>query len=255
MAERAHAARVVRDGLVPEGSGQRTNRGGAVELLAVRRRAARAWLGEPADACRIKLCGMYRDEDVAAANDAAPDLVGFVSAFPRSHRNVEGATLARLSALVDDSLRRVVVLVDQGLRQAVAAADTAGADVIQLHGHEDDAYVRELRRAFCGGIIQAFRIREAADVERALASAADLVLLDAGQGSGATFDWSLVEGFGARRPYLLAGGLGPDNVGTAIEALRPWGVDMSSGIETDRLKDPSKMKAAVAAVRGAAAGA
>ena len=78
-------------------------------------------------------------------------------------------------------------------------------------------------------------------------SSADLVLLDAGQGSGKTFDWALLTGI--KRPYLLAGGLGPDNVAQAIAALSPWGVDMSSGVETDWLKDADKMAAAVAAVR------
>ena len=78
-----------------------------------------------------------------------------------------------------------------------------------------------------------------------------MVLLDAGRGSGETFDWRLIDGFSSRRPFILAGGLSPDNVAEAIRVLRPWGVDLSSGIETDLIKDPIKMAAAVAAVRSA----
>ncbi len=104
-------------------------------------------------------------------------------------------------------------------------------------------------------IIQAFRIRGHDDIAAAAASAADLVLLDSGAGSGKSFDWQLLEGF--PRPFLLAGGLGPDNLAQAIAQAQQAaganliGVDMSSGIETDNVKDPLKMKAATAAAKGA----
>lgn len=198
---------------------------------------------------RIKLCGMFRDEDIAAVNAVRPDQVGFVVNFPRSHRSLGRERLARLSSQVDAGIARVAVVVDRPPREIAELAAQGLVDIAQLHGHEDEDYLAELR-GLCGlPLWQAFRVRSGADVERALRSSADLVLLDAGQGSGETFDWGLVEGFGARRPFVLAGGLTPDNVATAVVALRPWGVDMSSGIETDRVKDPAKMAAAVAAVR------
>ena len=225
-----------------------------IEPLALEERQARAraWLAQAGGPCRVKLCGMFREKDVTALNAARPDLCGFVHAFPKSRRNVSLEVLTRLAAQVDGRIWRVVVLVDQDMRYAADCARRAGIDIVQLHGHEDDDYIRSLRAAFGGGIIQALRICTAADVERALASAADLVLLDAGQGSGEPFDWSLADGLGKRRPYLLAGGLTPNNVAEAIDALHPWGVDMSSGIETDGVKDPQKMAAAVAAVRSMA---
>ena len=220
-------------------------------LVEERRAASLGWLAQEGGPCRVKLCGMYRDEDIAALNACQPDLCGFIFAFPKSHRNVGRETIERLLPRVDERIYRVMVLVDQ--RWQVAAYYTAleGVDMLQLHGHEDNDYIAHLRTKFRGGIIQAFRMRGQADVERALASTADMVLLDAGQGSGETFDWSLVEGFGARRPFILAGGLAPGNVAEAIAATHPWGVDMSSGIETNRKKDPDKMAAAVAAVRSA----
>ena len=214
-----------------------------------RRAAALGFLTQEGGPCRIKLCGMYRDEDIEALNAAMPDLCGMIVAFPKSHRNVTRDFAQRLAAQADERIYRTIVLVDQTWQHACYYAALLGADVVQLHGHEDNDYIRAMRSRMHIGIIQAFRIARPADVERALRSAADMVLLDAGQGSGEAFDWSLVEGFGARRPFMLAGGLGPDNVVSAVRTLRPWGVDMSSGIETDRLKDSKKMTAAVVAVR------
>ena len=218
---------------------------------------AREWLlsGAAASQPRVKLCGMFRDEDVQAVAEARPDLCGFIVDFPKSHRNV---TPARLAGLCDRLLEcepasapiwRVGVFVDEPMEQLVRIVDAGCIDLVQLHGSEDAAYIDELRDRTGVGIIQAFRIRSAADAAAAEASAADLVLLDNGQGTGEGFDWSLVASVG--RPFMLAGGLGPENVAQAIEEVRPWGVDMSSGIETEKLKDPAKMASAVAAVRKA----
>ena len=203
----------------------------------------------PGDPCRIKLCGMSRPEDVAAANACRPDLVGFIVDFPRSHRNVPVEGLSALVSELAEDIPAVGVFVDEPVDR-VAEAVAAGINAVQLHGNEDEAYLARLRGALPQGtpVVQAFRVRAAGDVERANASSADLVLLDAGQGSGRTFDWALLAH--AARPYLLAGGLGPGNVAGAVRELRPWGVDMSSGIETAGRKDPDKMAAAVAAVRG-----
>ncbi|MDR4015614.1 MAG: phosphoribosylanthranilate isomerase, partial [Eggerthellaceae bacterium] len=109
------------------------------------------------------------------------------------------------------------------------------------------AYISELRHHTGGGTIQAFQVGNEEDASRAEGSAADMVLLDNGQGTGAAFDWSYVSRM--HRPFILAGGLTPENVGEALDEVRPWGVDMSSGLETDKLKDPEKIAAAVREVR------
>ena len=218
---------------------------------------AREWLlsGAAASQPRVKLCGMFRDADAQAVAEARPDMCGFIVDFPKSHRSV---TPAQLAGLCDRLLEcepagapiwRVGVFVDEPMEQLVRIVDAGCIDLVQLHGSEDAAYIDELRDRTGVGIIQAFRIRSAADAAAAEASAADLVLLDNGQGTGEGFDWSLVASVG--RPFMLAGGLGPENVAQAIEEVRPWGVDMSSGIETEKRKDPAKMAAAVAAVRKA----
>lgn len=214
---------------------------------------------------KVKLCGLSRDDDIRAAIAAAPDMVGFVVDFPRSHRNVSPARLVELCGLLGrieretraSRIARVGVFVDEPIEETARIAYAAGLDAVQLHGSEDDAYIARLKSTlgtvFSLGnvprIVQAVQVACPADVDRARSSPADLVLLDAGQGAGRTFDWSLVRDVG--RPFLLAGGLGPENVARAIVEVDPWGVDMSSGVETNRKKDPLKMKAAVAAVRSA----
>lgn len=219
-------------------------------LLEERRAAAAAWLARTGEPCRIKLCGMFRDDDIVALNKALPELGGFIFGFPPSHRNVSSEQAKRLMAQVDERIYRVVVTVNQPWQRAAHYLLQLPADLIQLHGNESNDDICGLRSRLHIGIIQAFRVRSSADIERALASAADMVLLDAGQGSGTRFDWELVDDFAARRPFILAGGLAPDNVAEAVRTLHPWGVDISSGIETGNVKDPRKMEAAVAALRG-----
>lgn len=197
---------------------------------------------------RIKLCGMFRPEDIRAVNEVRPDYVGFVINVARSHRSVSPKELAVLSPMVDAGIRRVGVFVDEPPQSIARLYEGGLIDVAQLHGNEDEGYLARLREACPVPTIQAFCVRSAEDVRRARTSTANLVLLDSGRGSGRTFDWSMLEDVG--RPLMLAGGLGPANVARAIVVFHPWGVDMSSGIETNRIKDVSKMRAAVAAARG-----
>jgi phosphoribosylanthranilate isomerase len=128
-------------------------------------------------------------------------------------------------------------------------------DLVQLHGEEDEYYIRQLRKVMLFQdtlvpVIQAFRVKTEEDILRAGHSIADYILLDSGAGSGAAFDWSLIKKI--NRPYFLAGGLGPDNVAEAIRRFHPYAVDMSSSLETDRKKDPEKIQRAVREARNAA---
>ncbi len=120
-------------------------------------------------------------------------------------------------------------------------------DIAQLHGGEDREYIKRLRKLTDKPLIQAFRIRAESDIANAGLSSADYVLLDSGAGTGKAFDWRLIQGF--KKPFFLAGGLAPDNAGEAVRQLHPYGVDVSSGIETDGVKDKHKMAAFAAAVR------
>ena len=197
---------------------------------------------------RIKMCGLRRPEDIAAVNQVRPEYAGFVF-FPGSRRYVTPEQAALLRKSLDPGIQAVGVFVDEDPDAVAGLLEKGIIDLAQLHGHESDGYLTALRKKTDRPLIQAFRIRSAADAEAALASAADSILLDAGAGDGKTFDWRLLTGFS--RPYFLAGGLNPENVFPAVRNLRPWAVDVSSGIETDGYKDIAKMRAFAAAVKKA----
>lgn len=197
---------------------------------------------------KIKICGLSRPQDINYVNEARPDWCGFIINFPKSHRNVTPEQVRALRAGLAPSVLPVGVFVDRPAEEIAQLLKDGTISVAQLHGHEGPEDIAALRALAPGcQIWKAFKVRSAADLEEALASPADLVLLDNGQGTGQTFDWSLVTG--VKRPFLLAGGLTPDNIPQAIEAVHPYGLDLSSGVETDKTKDREKILAAVAAAR------
>lgn len=195
---------------------------------------------------KIKFCGLTRPCDIQAANLFKPDCIGFVFA-PSSRRQVTPDQVRALKALLDPSILAVGVFVDQDPRFVADLAGSGVIDLVQLHGREDESYLLRLRSMIDRPVIQAFRIQTSQDLITAQKSSADRLLLDSGAGTGKVFDWSLLEGI--QKPYFLAGGLDPGNVSAAIRALYPYGVDVSSGIETNGIKDPEKMAAFMAAVR------
>ena len=197
---------------------------------------------------RIKICGLYRPQDIGYVNEARPDYCGFIINFLRSHRNLTPEQVRALRAGLAQEITPVGVFVDSPVETVAALLNDGTISVAQLHGHEDEAFIAALRAAAPGCTVwKAFQVRTPADLEAANASTADLVLLDNGYGTGAAFDWSLAGG--VQRPYILAGGLTPGNIPEAIQKLDPWGLDISSGVETDKQKDFTKILAAVAAAR------
>lgn len=196
---------------------------------------------------KIKLCGLTRPCDIEAVNALMPDYIGFVFA-KKSRRYVSPERAAELKAMLDPQIQAVGVFVNEDPVQIAELLEAGTIDIAQLHGQEGNAEIARLRELTSHPLIQAFRIDSAGDVERANASPADYVLLDSGAGgTGTAFDWDLLKGI--RRPYFLAGGLDAESLGMVKEKLDPYGVDVSSGIETDGLKDKDKMTAFVAAVR------
>ena len=196
---------------------------------------------------KIKICGLYRTKDIDYVNKARPDWCGFIINFPQSHRNLTPDQVRELRAGLSNYVNTVGVFVDRPAEEVAALLNDGTIAVAQLHGHEDDGYITRLRTLARGEIWKAFKIRSAADLEAANASAADMVLLDNGYGTGQTFEWSLAGG--VKRPFLLAGGLTPENIPDAIWQLHPAGLDISSGVETNKVKDFDKIQAAVAAAR------
>ena len=195
---------------------------------------------------KIKLCGLSRPCDIEIANELKPEYIGFVFA-QGSIRCVSPEQALELKRLLAPEIKAVGVFVNKPPELVAGLMNSGVIDMAQLHGCEDASYISSLRKLTVKPVIQAFSVETAMDAGRANLSAADYVLLDSGAGSGNVFKWSLTEN--VTRPFFLAGGLDPDNVACAVRSLRPFAVDVSSGIETDGKKDKSKMAAFVAAVR------
>ncbi|MBQ1546684.1 MAG: phosphoribosylanthranilate isomerase [Clostridia bacterium] len=195
---------------------------------------------------RIKLCGLTREEDIVAVNELRPEYIGFVF-WTKSKRYVTPDKARQLREKLIPEIISVGVFVDESAENIASLVKTGIIGCVQLHGSESDEYIAHLRGLVTVPIIRAFRVSTPADIEKAEKSTADMVLLDSGTGSGVSFDWSLLTT--AKRPYFLAGGLSCDNVTKAVSNLRPYAVDVSSGIETDGVKDKDKMKRFVYAVR------
>lgn len=195
---------------------------------------------------KIKLCGLSRPCDIQTANELRLEYIGFVFA-PKSKRYIDPQKAALLKELLSSDIRAVGVFVNEAPDTVAALLNSGIIDIAQLHGSEDEAYIQRLRQRTDQPIIKAFQIKTCHDLAEAEASNADHILLDSGAGTGNVFDWSILQD--VKRPYFLAGGLSPDNVGDAVRLLHPYAVDVSSGIETDGHKDKEKAAAFIAAVR------
>lgn len=194
---------------------------------------------------RIKICGLSRPEDIACVNEAKPDFCGFVINVPKSIRNTSPEQVRRLRENLSADIVPVGVFRDAPLELVVKLLQEGTISMAQLHGHEDEAYIRRLKDSGEFTIIKAFNEKT---IHQAMDSSADLILLDhGGGGTGEAFSWSLAAEI--TRPFFLAGGLGIHNIPQAIERLHPWAIDLSSKVETDGHKDREKILAAVRAVR------
>lgn len=196
---------------------------------------------------KIKICGLKRVEEIRCLNRLRPDFCGFVFA-PESRRYLEKPQALELKKILSPAIPAVGVFVNAKPEAAAAYVREGIIDAIQLHGQEDEAYLSCLRRFTDAPVIQAFSVNTEADLRLAEKSSADLVLLDSGAGgTGKRFDWNLLENFS--RPFLLAGGLNTGNVREAMKICRPWGLDISSGVETNGVKDPLKIETCIRRIR------
>ena len=202
---------------------------------------------------KVKMCGISKVETIPAVVEAKPDYMGLV--FAPSKRQV---TVEQAEILVEELhkqcinhydtkvVKTVGVFVNETLDNLVRIADTANLDAVQLHGDEDEAFIQSLKERTNVEVWKAIQIRSAADVEKWIDSSADMLLFDAYHkdergGTGEVFDWSSLDAF--ERPFMLAGGIDSTNVARAIRTVRPYGIDISSGIETNGVKDDKKITA------------
>ena len=209
---------------------------------------------------KVKMCGISKVETIPAIVDAKPDYMGLV--FAPSKRQV---TVDQAKILVEelhrgyakkygsdtehdknDTIKTVGVFVNETVDNLVTIANEANLDAVQLHGDEDEAFIQSLKERTNVEVWKAVQIRSAADVEKWIDSSADMLLFDAYHkdergGTGEVFDWSSLDAF--ERPFMLAGGIDSTNVARAIRTVRPYGIDISSGIETNGVKDDEKITA------------
>ena len=197
---------------------------------------------------KIKICGLRRREDILAVNEARPDYCGFIIEFPKSFRSVTADKVRELVKELSPEIKGVGVFVNAPVEFVSGLLNDGTLALAQLHGQEDEAYIRELKKLTDKPIIKAFSVKTSEDIEKALQSLADYILLDQGSGgTGMTFDWSLIPKI--ERPFFLAGGIGAENLEQAIREIRPYAVDLSSSVETDKWKDPKKIRNVVDIVR------
>ena len=194
----------------------------------------------------IKMCGLSQKRDIQAVNEIKPEYIGFVF-WAKSKRYISPEKALEFKQMLDENIKAVGVFVDESIEKVAELLENGVIDLAQLHGSETEDYIHKLREMTDKPIIKAFKIRSLGDVERAVKSYADMILLDAGMGDGKIFDWSLIQDI--TRPYFLAGGLNCENIAEAVRKIKPYAVDVSSGIETDGLKDIKKMTAFAMAVR------
>jgi phosphoribosylanthranilate isomerase len=196
---------------------------------------------------KVKICGLSRAEDIAIVNRVLPDYIGFV--FAPSKRWVNTETAVALKGQLDPQIGTVGVFVNEDMYTVMELYTRGVIDLVQLHGSEDDEYMRRLKE-LCGcPVIKAVGV---GDMMPPLPAQADYLLFDTLSarrgGSGKPFDWNTLTKYQGA-PYFLAGGLSPGNVSDAIRRLSPFCVDVSSGVETDGVKDAEKIEGFVRSVR------
>jgi len=217
---------------------------------------------------KIKICGLFREQDIDYVNEAKPDYAGFV--FAESKRQVSHSFAAGLRRRLLDEIIPVGVFVNAPIADIAALYNDNVISIAQLHGKEDDEYITRLKEASAAEgtrpieVIKTIKIEDlppcnsvssVVNSSSPLSSFADYYLIDSGAGSGKAFNWELLNSPGVEaiktKPWFLAGGISLDNIERAL-GFSPYALDVSSGAETDGLKDRAKIVQLVSIVRGCA---
>ena len=195
---------------------------------------------------KVKICGLSRPCDIDAVNAEKPEYVGFV--FAESHRKVTPQLAFDLRKMLDSGIIPVGVFVNEDPEYIVSLARQGIIGVIQLHGSENEEYICGLKALTDKPVIKAVAVLNDGDAQKWAKTSADYLLLDGKAGGGGqSFDWDLIGK--VEKPFFLAGGLCRENIGSALEKVKPFAVDASSGVETYGLKDPAKIREFIRMVR------
>jgi phosphoribosylanthranilate isomerase len=207
---------------------------------------------------KIKICGLFREQDIDYVNEARPDYAGFV--FAESKRQVSPAFASGLRRRLLDEIIPVGVFVNAPVAEIAALYRENVISIAQLHGEEDNEYITRLKETSTVGgnkpIAVIKTISPLPTPDSRLPSFADYYLIDSGAGSGKAFNWEMLNSsemnaLKRAKHWFLAGGVGLDNIEQAM-GFNPYALDVSSGAETDGLKDRKKIVQLVSIVRGCA---
>ena len=207
--------------------------------------------------CKVKICGLRREEDICCVNAYLPDYIGFVF-YPKSKRYVTGEQAQQLKEKLDPRIRAVGVFVNADPDEVIALLQKNIIDIAQLHGQESEEQLRKIREQTGKPVIRAVKVTEETNLQEAYQTDADYILLDNGMGSGKPFPWDVIlkqlaqeelQEKICRKPFFLAGGISPENMERAAEAFRPYALDLSSSVETDGVKDPEKIRKLMETIR------
>ena len=195
---------------------------------------------------RVKICGLFRHCDISAVNDEKPEYAGFV--FAKSRRQVTPQLAFDLREKLVSGIIPVGVFVNEEIKNIISLIQCGVIDVVQLHGSENEEYIGRLKTLTDKPIIKAVAVLKEGDAQKWAETAADYLLLDNKDGGkGQKFDWDLIGKLD--KPFFLAGGLCRENIGIALEKVNPFAVDVSSGVETDGVKDQAKIGEFIRMVR------
>lgn len=193
---------------------------------------------------KIKICGLFRSDDIDYVNEAKPDYIGFV--FAQSKRQVDFNQAKQLKAKLDKQIKAVGVFVDSPIEKIVELVNEKVIEIVQLHGQEDNMYIKQLKQLIAVPVIKAIKVDYASDLD-GLNYDVDYYLLDNKiSGSGECFDWSLIKQLD--KPFFLAGGIDLINLNDALK-INCFSLDVSSGVETKGIKDRNKIIEIVRRVR------
>ena len=189
---------------------------------------------------KVKICGICHEVEIGIMNELVPDFVGFVF-VSKSRHFIAPEHAGLLRSKLRPGIRSVGVFANHSLKSVAMCVEVAGLDMVQLHGDETAEYVAALREYIRCPIMKVYKVAKPMDAEKALYSTADYVMLDGGNaGDGRTFDWSLLGN--VRRKYFLSGGLTPENLNRAmIVTPQPYALNVSSGVEANKMKDYRKV--------------
>lgn len=211
------------------------------------------------DIMKIKICGIRRHQDIEYVNEFLPDYIGFI--FAKSKRQITSTECLVLKKELDPSIKTVGVFVNESLEKVISTTLVANLDVIQLHGDETKEYILDLKNKLKNSpslkdtlVWKAIRVKGEKDIISGDKLPVDCLLLDSFSkqsygGTGKTIDLDIIKSSTIKNQFFLAGGLNIDNILNTLSEVSPYGVDISSGVETDGFKDRNKIEKIINCIR------